>query len=149
MKKLFFLFVMMMALFSACNNVEVAPTPTEADIIVRDGLFIHISSNDPHRVLMALRMAEMMAVDHDVMIYFDILGIEAVLKTAPDLTYAQFPSLHAQLAKLSESGIPLQACPACLEAAGKTADDLTTGVTLANKEKFFNFTKGRILTLDY
>ncbi|MBE0637295.1 MAG: DsrE family protein [Bacteroidales bacterium] len=127
------------------KEVEIIKT----EVSEKDGMFLHVSSNDPHRVLMALRMAELMAEDHDVMIYFDIRGIEVVLKDAPDLTYAQFSNSHAQLIKLAEMGIPLQACPGCLEAAGKTADDLTNGVTVADKEKFFSFTKGRILTLDY
>ncbi len=148
MKKLLFLFLMS-ALMLACNNNEKQIEITKSQTVEKDGLFLHVSSNDPHRVLMALRMAEMMAGDHDVMIYFDIQGIEVVLKDAPDLSYAQFPNSHAQLKKLSEMGIPLQACPGCLEAAGKTAGDLTEGVTIAEKAKFFNFTKGRILTLDY
>jgi hypothetical protein len=37
----------------------------------------------------------------------------------------------------------------CLKAAGKTADDLAPGVQIADKDKFFSFTRGRILTLDY
>ena len=58
---------------------------------VRDGVFIHIteSYNDPHKVLMPLKMA------------------------------------------------------------GFKEEDLIEGVKLAQKDKFFNFTKGRIITLDY
>jgi hypothetical protein len=41
------------------------------------------------------------------------------------------------------------ACPGCLKAAGKTEEDLADGVQIADKAKFFSFTKGRILTLDY
>jgi len=41
------------------------------------------------------------------------------------------------------------ACPGCLKAAGKTGDDLTAGVQIADKARFFTFTKGRILILDY
>jgi hypothetical protein len=36
-----------------------------------------------------------------------------------------------------------------LEAAGKSAEDLMEGIQVANKEAFFDFTDGRILTLDY
>jgi hypothetical protein len=41
------------------------------------------------------------------------------------------------------------ACPGCLKNAGKTPEDLRPGITVADKDKFFNFTKGRILTLNY
>ena len=55
----------------------------------------------------------------------------------------------AQIAKLIERQVPLMACPGCLKAAGKTAADLAPGIRGADKEAFFGFTKGRILTLDY
>jgi hypothetical protein len=53
------------------------------------------------------------------------------------------------LALLAGKGVTLAACPGCLKAAGKTESDLREKITLADKAKFFNFTKGRILTLDY
>jgi predicted peroxiredoxin len=116
-----------------------------------DGVFLHVSSgpDDPHRVLMALKMAELMAADKDVLVYFDIQGIEVVLADAADIAYPEFPSSQAQLATLMELGVPLYACPGCLKAAGKTADDLAPGIQIANKYAFFDFTDGRILTLDY
>jgi predicted peroxiredoxin len=117
----------------------------------RDGVFVHISHgvDDPHRVLMALNMAAIMASSRDVLVYFDIEGIEVVLESAPDLTYSHFPASKAQLAKLIESGVGVYACPGCLKAAGKTPEDLMPGVKVADKDAFFAFTKGRILTLDY
>lgn len=117
----------------------------------KDGVFIHISSgaNDPHRVLMALNMAAMMSQDRDVLVYFDIKGIEVVLKDAPDLTYSHFPSSLTQLNNLLQKGVPIYVCPGCLKAAGKTEADVMPGVMIAKKEAFFDFTKGRILTLDY
>jgi predicted peroxiredoxin len=117
----------------------------------RDGVFIHVShgADDPHRVLMALSMADIMSEDQDVLVYFDIKGIDVVLKNAPNLTYAHFTSSQEQLTKLSKKGVVLMACPGCLKAAGKTKDDLATGIRIADKKVFFSFTKGRILTLDY
>jgi hypothetical protein len=41
------------------------------------------------------------------------------------------------------------ACPGCLKAAGKTPADLAAGIQVANKDKFFSFTSGRVITLDY
>ena len=117
----------------------------------RDGVFIHIShgSDDPHRVLMGLRMAELMSIDHDVLVYFDIKGIEVVTADAPDITYKEFHSSQTQLGILAMQGVTLMACPGCLKAAGKTVDDLAANVQLADKEQFYSFTQGRILSLDY
>jgi predicted peroxiredoxin len=98
---------------------------------------------------MALNMAAIMSEDHDVLVYFDIKGVEVVLKDAPDIAFAQFASSKTQLAALSSKGVTLAACPGCLQAAGKTTADLAEGITVAEKARFFNFTKGRILTLDY
>ena len=126
-----------------------AATGTIVDA-VRDGVFIHIthSYDDPHRVVMPLRMATMMAGDKDVLVYFDIKGIGAVLKYSKDITYPAFPSAKESLGELLKKGIQIYACPGCMKAAGKTQNDLMPGVTLAEKEKCFGFTKGRILTLD-
>jgi predicted peroxiredoxin len=123
----------------------------EKNAVSKDGVFIHLSQgqNDPHRVLMALNMANLMSEDHPVLVYFDIKGIEVVLKDAKDLTYAHFPSSKSQLAKLREKGVLMMACPGCLKAAGKSAGDLAPGLQIADKSKFFSFASGRILTLDY
>jgi hypothetical protein len=40
-------------------------------------------------------------------------------------------------------------CPGCLKAANKTESDLMDGVKIADRNKFFEFTSGRILTIDY
>jgi predicted peroxiredoxin len=117
----------------------------------RDGVFIHVThgKDDPHRVLMALSMASIMAEDRDVLVYFDIKGIDVVLKDADDLVYSHFPSSKTQLNALPKKGVILMACPGCLKAAGKSAAQLAPGVRLAEKDAFFSFTKGRILSLDY
>jgi predicted peroxiredoxin len=121
------------------------------DNVSRDGVFIHLShgKDDPHRVLMALNMAVMMSEDHDVLVYCDIKGIEVVLKDAEDIAFSHFPTSKTSLAALAKKGVVVMACPGCLKAAGKTAEDLAPGIQVAKKDAFFSFTKGRILTLDY
>ena len=133
-----------------CCDCE-QPAPIEPIEPPTDGVFLHVSHGpeEPHRVLMALKMAELMAADRDVLVYFDITGIEVVLADAADIAYTEFPSSQAQIAKLLELGVPLYACPGCLQAAGKTPEDLAEGIQVANKDAFFGFTEGRILTLDY
>ncbi len=135
-------------LMSGCAS---APEVVDAPETVSDGVFIHLShgTDDPHRVAMALNMAAIMSEDRDVLVYFDIKGVEVVLKDAPDISFAQFAGSKAQLETLLSRGVTLAACPGCLAAAGYTPEDIVAEVTVAEKEKFFNFTKGRILTLDY
>ena len=118
---------------------------------IKDGVFIHLSSgyDDPHKALMALKMASMMAMDEDVLVYVDIRGVDLLLRTSKDLTYKDFPTLFELLDQLKEKKVSVMACPACLNAAGYKPEDLRDGVIVAQKDKFFNFTKGRIITLDY
>jgi predicted peroxiredoxin len=126
------------------GEVDTEPPP-------RDGVFVHIShgTEHAHRVLMGLQMARLMSDDRDVAVYLDIDAIQIALKDAPDLEMDPFPSSRTQLAALTEKGVPVMACPGCLQAAGKTADDLAEGIRVADKETFFRFTNGRILTIDY
>ena len=117
----------------------------------KDGVFIHIKSgpDHPHSVLMGLRMAQMMSADQDVLVYVDVDGINAVLQGAPDLTMEPFGSSHAMIEDLVARKVPIYACPGCLAALGKKPEQLMPGVMVAEKQAFFSFTQGRILTLDY
>lgn len=118
---------------------------------VRDGVMIHMSkgAEDPHAVAMALKMANLMAADRDVLVYCDLQGINAVLKDGPEISFPTFDSARVQIASLLEKSVPVHACPGCLKALGKAPEDLMPGVKVADKEAFFSFTRGRILTLDY
>lgn len=135
---------------SACGRAAPVATPVVSEAAT-DGVFVHIShgAEDPHRVLMALQMAVLMSDDHDVLVYLDIDGIEVVLADSEDLSFSHFPSSKAQIATLLERGVPVYACPGCLKAADKQPSDLAPGVQVAEKSAFFDFTEGRILTLDY
>lgn len=120
----------------------------EAD---RDGVFIHVSHglDNPHRVLMALNMAQKMSEDHDVLVYFDIKGIEVVLTDSENLQFKHFTPSQTAIAALLKQGVIVCVCPGCLKAEDKTEKDVMKGVSIASKDKFFSFTKGRILSLDY
>ena len=157
MKKFGFLLLIGL-LLASCNSKTKSGSestknePTVAETVApRDGIFIHITQgyNDPHRVLMPLKMATLMANDKDVLVYMDIHAVELLVKDAKDLTYADFESFHTYVKQLVDKGIPVMACPTCLKIAGYTPEDLMEGVQVAQKDKFFNFTKGRIVTLDY
>jgi len=129
------------------NNIKVV----EAETTVKDGVFIHIteSYNDPHRVLMPLKMAVMMSADKDVLVYMDIHAVNILVKGSDDLKFADFESAHTYIKQLTDKGVGVYACPTCLKIAGFKPEDLIEGVQVAQKDKFFNFTKGKIITLDY
>jgi predicted peroxiredoxin len=116
-----------------------------------DGAFVHIKSgpDETHRVMMGLRMAQIMAEDRDVLVYLDVDAIDLVLRDSPDLAMEPFGSSHAVIRDLIDRGVPVFACPGCLQAASKTPEDLMPGVRVAEKDAFFGFTEGRILTIDY
>lgn len=144
----------MKTLFSALAVVALVALPgphASAQDAPRDGVFVHIShgTEDPHRFLMALNMANIMATDHDVLVYFDVKAINGVLEDSPDVAFSHFASSRAQIKALLEKKVVLMACPGCLKAEGKTERDLAEGIQVADKNRFFSFTKGRILTLDY
>ena len=124
--------------------VETAEVP-------RDGVFIHITEgyNDPHRVLMPLKMAVMMAADKDVIVYMDIHAVELLVKGAKDMNFVDFESFQTYIKELLDKNVGVYACPTCLKIAGFTPEDLMDGVQVAQKDKFFSFTKGRIIALDY
>jgi intracellular sulfur oxidation DsrE/DsrF family protein len=94
-------------------------------------------------------MAAMMAESRAVLVYFDITGIDAVLTATEDFGYAHRPRRKGQQSALVGKGVTRVGCPGCLKAAGKSAADLADGIQLADKKKFFTFTDGRILSLDY
>jgi predicted peroxiredoxin len=134
-------------LLASCVDTTVE-APSEP---VKDGVFIHISEGyeDAHRALMPLKMATIMADDKDVLIYMDIHAVNLLVKGAEDLTHDGFESAQTYLKQLLDMGVGIYACPTCLQVASFGAEDLMEGIQTAQKEKFFNFTEGRILTLDY
>jgi predicted peroxiredoxin len=117
----------------------------------RDGVFIHIteSYNDPHRLLMPLKMATIMADNKDVLVYLDIHAVEFVSKNAKDINFKGFESAQTYIKELLKKNVEIYACPTCLKVAGINETDLIAGVQPAKKDRFFDFTKGRILNLDY
>jgi predicted peroxiredoxin len=148
MKKIFSFLFICTILFA--NTLFAQEKDLKADT-PRDGVFIHIteSYDNPHRLLMPLKMATIMAKDKDVLIYMDIEAVKILVKGALDITHPEFESAHTYIKQLSSMGVGIHACPTCLKVAGYKSEDLMEGIIIANKDKFFDFTKGRIISLDY
>ncbi len=146
--------ILTMALMAtSCIRVNENPIPqfNMSQMAAKDGLFVHVKkgADNPHEVLMALSMADKFSTDHNVLIYFDIDGIEMVTSDAPNLVMEPFGSSDELFAKLVNAGVTIYACPGCMEVHGVKASDLRSAVSPAVKEKFFDFTDGRILSVDY
>jgi predicted peroxiredoxin len=149
MKKLNLLLLSVLLIMS-CNQkpkqTDITPDHSamaEMEASVRDGMFIHIteSYSDPHQVLMPLKMALLMSADKDVIVYMDIHAVELLVKDSKDISFADFESAHSYIKQLTEKGVCVCACPTCLKIAGFKPENLMDGVQIAQKDKFFNFTK--------
>lgn len=154
MKKVLIFSFLIVSLFSLSCQKQVENVEAKETVVtenVRDGVFIHITHafEDAHRVLMPMKMATIMHEDKDVLLYLDIEAVKLVVKNAEDLNHEGFDSFKTYLNQLIEKGVEIYACPTCLQAAGFSQNDLIDGVKPADKNRFFDFTKGRILTLDY
>lgn len=145
-------------LFLSCNqgkNQDESTDPEEDTLatraIVQDGVFIHISEGyaDPHRVLMPLKMALFMSQDKDVIVYMDTRAVEMLAKGAEDIEMEGFESAQTYLKQLLDKKVGIYACPTCLKVAGINESNLMAGIQVAQKDRFFDFTKGKIINLDY
>jgi predicted peroxiredoxin len=142
-----FINICLLVIFSGCSTTD----GDTAGGTAKDGVLVHVSSgpDNPHRVLMALQMASKMSEDKAVAVYLDIEAVRLFVKGASDIEMEPFPSAFTQLSTLAEKGIAVMACPGCLAVAGISPDSLMDGVIVAEKERFFDFADGRIITLDY
>jgi predicted peroxiredoxin len=119
---------------------------------MRDGVFVHIThgADNPHRLLMALKMAVTMAEgEKDVLVYCDIEAVKVLVTSAKAVNFENFPSSIELLNRLKELKVSVMACPTCMKVANIEPKDLRSGVSVAQKDLFFSFTNGRILALDY
>jgi predicted peroxiredoxin len=150
MKKVFALLLIPFMTLS-CIRVDTDSDSLSKQEKKTDGAFIHISkgADDAHDVLMALMLADKFSTSNDVLVFFDLKGIEMVVKAAPNLEMEPFDPSDEIFGRLVNRGVRILACPACLQVAGYDEGDLRNGVRLAEKEMFFDFTEGRILTIDY
>jgi len=124
---------------------------SEAAEKAKEGVFIHIQSgpDKAHSVLMALQMAKIMADTRDVLVYVDVDGIGVLTRDSDDLAMDPFGSSKKAIDELIEKGVAVMACPGCMKVKGVTEEDLMEGVRVAEKDSFFAFTSGRILSLTY
>jgi predicted peroxiredoxin len=105
------LFPVIAVLLFACSEQLSRTEPVELEL-PRDGVFIHITHdhNNPHRVLMPLQMAAIMADDKDVLIYLDIDAVNLVTNYAEDIAFGHFTPLKESIQVLLGKGVEIYAC---------------------------------------
>lgn len=137
-------------LFSGCSFNVNAPT-MQPQPQGTDGIFVHITSGpeDAHRAMMGLHMAKMMSEDRPVLVYCDIDAVSLLTKDAEAIEMEPFGSSKDILEELIERDVTIMACPGCLKKAGYRPADLKDGIDMAEKDEFFEFTNGRVITIDY
>ena len=145
------LFAISLLISSLPSCLRIDNTEAPEKVPAKDGVFIHISKgeNNPHEVLMGLMLADKFSESNDVLVFFDIDGIDMVSKDAPNLEMEPFDTSDAIFERLVDRGVTILACPACMKVSGLEEADLRKGISTAEKELFLDFTEGRILSLDY
>ena len=124
---------------------------TGENVQKKDGIFLHVSSgfDNPQKAAMALTLATKYTDSHDVMLFFDIKGVELVKKDSRNINMEHYDTSFDAIQHLLDNGAQIAACPMCLKKAGISEDQLIEGVQVAQKDMFFDFTEGRILSMDY
>lgn len=155
MKRLFLLTMIVLALGACQQKTEITVKDQEAsccgDSTCRDGLFIHLSHgyDDHDRAAMGLSLAVKMSDSVDVIVFCDMEGVKLLTKTAEHINSDHYMCPLDARDELIKKKVTIMACPMCMKRASIKEEDLVEGVIIADATKFFGFTKGRILTLDY
>ncbi len=134
------------------ENQESAPKPAEN--VTANGsttYLIHLSqgSNDPYRVVLALKMALDLAEKGKVMLYLDHKGTEIAFKETEEIVYAPFPPHRKTLDKLIETGAMVKVCEPCLQASWKKKEDVIKGIGMFSPDDIISLSSGQVLTLSY
>lgn len=94
-----------------------------------DPLFINVTTDDPHRALMAVSFGKnQLALGHPLTLFFNDKGV-AVVSTA---NAATFPEHQKMIADVAAQGATVLVCPMCMKHFGLTQEMLTTGAQVGD-----------------
>lgn len=125
----------------------------------KDGLLVHIASGpgsdeSNHRIIMGLNLAyNALKSGRPVLVFFDVKGVVIPVQSEPDVAHEShkemIPSAKEAMRKILDEGGRIMVCPACLKHAGFGEGDLIEGAEMGKMDTIFNFTDGRVITLDW
>lgn len=130
--------------------IEIVEKTEDKAVSGKSGVLIHImEGQEPYKFLLALDMAEKMSAEYEVMVYFDHLAVNAVLKDSKDVKYSPFTPMRAQMAKLQTLGVKMRACSPCLQASWKKPEDMSAGVSMFDSAELATLGGGNVITFSY
>jgi predicted peroxiredoxin len=124
---------------------EAADAGTGRDILIT----ISSSPDEKWKVCMALKLAEELAVDNNVQVYFDYAGVAVPLKETEDFEWRPFPPAKKQLERLMEMDAKVTVSRASLESMWKKPSDVMPGVKSIEMGDMLDFAKGNVTVLHY
>jgi sulfur relay (sulfurtransferase) complex TusBCD TusD component (DsrE family) len=96
-----------------------------------DPLFINLTSNDAHRLDMALTFGgKQMKLGHPLTVFMNDTAVLAAAKS----NSAKFPEQQKLIADLVAGGANILVCPSCMKHHGVADDDLLPGLKLSNPD---------------
>jgi predicted peroxiredoxin len=132
MKNFVLLTMLLFIGFTACQkNEEVIKEKVEKEVITnqKDGLFVHISTNEARKVLMGLSIANKMVATSDVIVFIDAEAINVTIKDGDVYQMEGYKGSSVELMqKLIQEGVKIMVCPMCLKSFGKAETDLLEGL---------------------
>jgi sulfur relay (sulfurtransferase) complex TusBCD TusD component (DsrE family) len=113
---------------TACATSPSAQAPTSSQ---NAPLFINLTSDDPHRVDMALSFGtNQLNRGHGLTVFLNDKAVYVASKA-----YAErFPAQQKTLADLTQKGAAVFVCPMCMEHYGIKKDDLLTGLKTSDPD---------------
>jgi predicted peroxiredoxin len=135
------------------KGMEIPTVKDSVEVVTdgRPGAIVRIThpSADAFTVCAALKTAEELSGKYAVLVYFDLRGVETVLKDSPDFEFAPYPKAKGQIKKLKSMGVSLYASRTALAAFYKKPEDLMDGVKISDPAEVISFTDGKIVTLEF
>jgi predicted peroxiredoxin len=140
--------------YDTANNpygLSKEPPKEAADAGTGRDILITISSGpeEKWKVCMALKLAEELAVDNNVQVYFDYQGVAVPLKETEDFEWRPFPPAKKQLERLMEMDAKVTVSRASLESMWKKPGDVMPGVKSIEMGDMLDFAKGNVTVLHY
>jgi intracellular sulfur oxidation DsrE/DsrF family protein len=95
-------------------------------------LFINLTSDDAHRINMALAFGgNQLQLGHPLTVFLNDRAVHVALKTQA----GRFGEQQARIATLQQAGASFLVCPMCLRHYGGSEADLLPGLRLGNPEQ--------------
>ena len=125
LKKIFVAAALAIAL---CGSLSPAPARADND----DPLFINLTSDDAHRVRMALTFGgHQQARGHALSVFLNDRAVLAASKANAD----KFGEQQKMIADLLAKGATILVCPMCMQHYGVKEADLLPGLAVGNPER--------------